>query len=117
MYNILLNRRKNRSSVELLAIHLLPSRVLELVIKPPENFNYTPGDYLYLNSPPISKIKWYPFTIIRRDSNNNIILHVKSNDNWTSKLYDEIINAIQVSNTVEWPISCLLYTSPSPRDS
>ena len=104
MYNILLNRKKNRSSVELLAIHLLPSRVLELVIKPPENFNYAPGDYLYLNSPPISKIKWYPFTIIRRDSNNNIILHVKSNDNWTSKLYDEIINAIQVSNTVEWPI-------------
>ena len=104
MYNILLNRKKNRSYVELLAIHLLPSRVLELIIKPPESFIYNPGDYLYLNSPPISKIKWYPFTIIRRDSSDNIILHVKSNSNWTSELYDQIINAIQASNTVEWPI-------------
>tara|TARA_Y100000590_G_scaffold451568_1_gene593159 strand:- start:53 stop:1498 length:1446 start_codon:yes stop_codon:yes gene_type:complete len=102
MYNMLLNRKKNRSFVDLEAIHLLPSRVMELVIRPPENFMFLPGDYLYINCPPISKMKWYPFTIIRRDNDGNLILHVKSNNSWTQTLYDDTIDAIKKSGTVGW---------------
>ena len=104
MYNMLLNRKKNRSFVDLEAIHLLPSRVMELVIRPPENFMFLPGDYLYINCPPISKIKWYPFTIIRKDNDGNLILHVKSNNSWTQRLYDDTIDAIKKSDTLGWPL-------------
>ena len=88
MYNMLVNRRKNRFYVDLQAIHLLPSRVLELVIELPHQFTYISGDYLYVNCPVISKIKWYPFTIIRKDRDGSLVLHVKSNSSWTAKLYD-----------------------------
>ena len=104
MYNMLLNRKKNRSFVDLEAIHLLPSRVMELVIRPPENFMFLPGDYLYINCPPISKIKWYPFTIIRQDDDGNLIMHVKSNNSWTQRLYDDTIDAIKKSDTLGWPL-------------
>ena len=104
MYNMLLNRKKNRSFVELEAIHILPSRVMELVIRPPENFMFFPGDYLYINSPPISKVKWYPFTIIREDDDGNLVLHVKSNNSWTQMLYDDTINAIQNTDTLGWSL-------------
>lgn len=104
MYNMLINRKKNRSFVDLEAIHILPSRVLELVIKPPENFMYIPGDYIYINCPPISAQKWYPFTIIRKDKDGNLILHVKSNNIWTKRLYDDTIDAIKSSDTLGWPL-------------
>ena len=104
MYNMVINRKKNRTFVELKAIHLLPSRVLELVIRPPENFMFLPGDYIYVNCPPISKRKWYPFTIIRMDIEGNLRLHVKSNNSWTDTLYNDTIDAIKKSETIGWPL-------------
>ena len=102
MYNMLVNRRKNRFYVDLQAIHLLPSRVLELVIELPHQFTYIPGDYLYVNCPVISKIKWYPFTIIRKDRDGSLVLHVKSNNSWTAKLYDKTIEALKENNNIDW---------------
>ena len=42
---------------------LLPTRVTHLVIKKPRNFDYQPGDYVFLNIPSIAKYEWHPFTI------------------------------------------------------
>jgi Ca2+-binding EF-hand superfamily protein len=38
LYNVLMNRKKNRSFVDLKAIHLLPSKILELTISAPDGF-------------------------------------------------------------------------------
>lgn len=42
---------------------ILPSRVIHLVIKRPSNFDYHPGDYVFVRIPAIAKYEWHPFTI------------------------------------------------------
>ena len=80
IYNVLVNRKKNRTFVDLHSISLLPSKVLELTISAPKNFTYNPGDYLYLNCKEISSGEWYPFNIIKKTEEGDLILHVKSNN-------------------------------------
>ena len=63
LYNILANRKKNRSHVELISLNLLPSKIIELTISEPEGFQFLPGDYVYLNCVEVSKVEWYPFNI------------------------------------------------------
>ena len=86
LYNVVVNRKKNRSKVGLQSIHLLPSRILELTISPPDGFRFTPGDYLYINCVEISTMEWYPFNIIRHTDEGDLVLHVKSNNLWSDKL-------------------------------
>jgi hypothetical protein len=42
---------------------LLPSNVTHIVCRKPPNFNFHPGDYVYLNIPAIASYEWHPFTI------------------------------------------------------
>lgn len=41
----------------------LPSRVTHLVIKKPANFEYHPGDYVFVKIKSIASSEWHPFTI------------------------------------------------------
>tara|TARA_B100000767_G_scaffold255125_1_gene261064 strand:+ start:1075 stop:2556 length:1482 start_codon:yes stop_codon:yes gene_type:complete len=90
-YNILLNRKKNHVIVDFISSSLLPSQTLEIVIKPPISFNFIPGDYLYLNCDIISSIEWHPFNIIQKTKKNELVLHIKSSDKWTKKMYDIVV--------------------------
>ncbi len=102
LYNVLINRKKNRTFVDLKAIHLLPSKILELTISAPEGFAFTPGDYLYVNCPQISKMEWYPFNIIHYSDEGHLILHVKSNNRWTGKLYHETMEGLRKNEDLNW---------------
>lgn len=42
---------------------LLPSKVTHLVIRRPQNFEFHPGDYVFVRIPQIAKYEWHPFTI------------------------------------------------------
>lgn len=42
---------------------LLPSKVTHLVIKRPLQFDFHPGDYVFVNIPAIANYEWHPFTI------------------------------------------------------
>lgn len=42
---------------------VLPSRVTNLIVKRPHNFNFAPGDWLFVKIPAIAKFEWHPFTI------------------------------------------------------
>lgn len=42
---------------------LLPSQVTHLVIRRPPNFDFHPGDYVFVRIPKIAKSEWHPFTI------------------------------------------------------
>jgi len=104
LYNVVVNRKKNRSQVGLQSIHLLPSRILELTISAPDGFRFTPGDYLYINCTEISTMEWYPFNIIRHTDEGDLVLHVKSNNFWANKLYDETIKVIGRDTSLNWQI-------------
>ena len=102
LYNVLINRKKNRTFINLKAIHLLPSKIIELTISKPDGFEFTPGDYVYVNCSEISKIEWYPFNIIRHTSDGNLILHVRSNNRWTKKLYSDTVKGFTQNDKLNW---------------
>jgi len=104
LYNILLNRRKNRDYVNLKAIHLLPSKNLELTVSAPPGFTFSPGDYVYINCPQISKIEWYPFNIIKHSQEGELMLHVKSNNRWTEKLFNETVEGVESNSDLNWQL-------------
>jgi len=103
-YNILINRKKNRNRVELQSVSLLPSKVLELNVTVPNKFTFTPGDYLYLNCKEISKTQWYPFNIIRQTEEGDLVLHIKSNNTWSARLYDLTLNVVEKDTSLNWRI-------------
>ena len=68
---------------------VLPSKVVNLVIKRPPNFNFKPGDYVYLNVPSIANFEWHPFTISSApEQTDTLSLHIRAVGQWTNSLYE-----------------------------
>ena len=104
LYNVLMNRKKNRTNVQLKSIRLLPSKVLELTISSPKEFVSDPGDYLYINCKEISSSEWYPFNIINETDSGDLVLHIKSNNHWSDRLYDSTLEVVSKDKTLDWSI-------------
>ena len=67
---------------------VLPSKVVNLVIKRPPNFSFKPGDYIFLNIPSIAYFEWHPFTISSApEQTDTISLHIRAVGHWTNSLY------------------------------
>ena len=68
---------------------VLPSKVVNLVIKRPPNFTFKPGDYIYLNVPSIAHYEWHPFTISSApEQADTLSLHIRAVGQWTTSLYE-----------------------------
>ncbi|KAM9977818.1 hypothetical protein ACTFIR_011692 [Dictyostelium discoideum] len=79
-------RSKKRVILEKAIMH--PSKVLELRMKRDnDNFNFKPGQYLYLNCPSIAYHEWHPFTITSAPDDPFISVHINIVGNWTRKLF------------------------------
>lgn len=37
--------------------------MVKLLIRRPKNFDFQPGEYVYLNVPSLARYEWHPFTI------------------------------------------------------
>lgn len=68
---------------------ILPSGVINLNIKRPDDFHFYPGDYVLINIPKIARNEWHPFTISSAPEQLEIIsLHIKTSGEWTRNLYE-----------------------------
>jgi predicted ferric reductase len=73
-YNTLSNKGKSYVTTGV----ILPSKVVNLVIKRPANFSFKPGDYIYLNIPSIAQFEWHPFTISSApEQTDTLSLHIR----------------------------------------
>lgn len=63
-------------------------RVTELVIKKPDTFRHSAGDWVFIKVPQIAQFEWHPFTISsapeRRDA---FTLHIRGVGTWTNRLF------------------------------
>lgn len=67
---------------------ILPSKVSHLAIRRPKNFDYHPGDWVYIKIPRISSWEWHPFTISSAPEMPDVIfLHIRSVGQWTNRLH------------------------------
>ncbi|KAG1714343.1 NADPH oxidase 5 [Nymphon striatum] len=67
--------------------------VTHLVIRRSPDFNFQPGDYIFLNIPSIAKFEWHPFTISSApEMEGYISLHIRGVGQWTNTLYEYFSN-------------------------
>ena len=65
------------------------NRVTQLVIRKPEHFKYSPGDWVKIKIPEIAAFEWHPFTISSApEQKGAFTLHIRGVGNWTNKLYN-----------------------------
>ena len=96
LYNIILNRNRKKINCLVSGFKLLPSNVMEIELSVNKDFQFMPGDYVYLNSKKISMIDWHPFIIISKSKESKILLNIKVNDRWTNKLYKQMLETHRV---------------------
>ena len=67
---------------------VLPSKVTNLIIRRPHNFNFAPGDWVFVKIPAIAKSEWHPFTISSAPEQQDFFtLHIRGVGQWTNRLY------------------------------
>lgn len=89
----------SRPASTLLHALILPSRVTALVIKTPDRFKFTPGDWVFVKIPTVAKFEWHPFTISSApEENNAFTLHIRAVGGWTRRLH-QLISQQQTSST------------------
>lgn len=72
---------------------LLPSRVVHLVIKRPPNFEFRPGDWVFIQIPGIARTEWHPFTISSAPEMDDFLwVHIRAVGEWTNRVYDYFLN-------------------------
>ena len=63
-------------------------RVTELVIKKPDTFKHSAGDWVFIKVPKITQFEWHPFTISSAPERDDAFtLHIRGVGNWTNSLY------------------------------
>jgi NADPH oxidase len=76
-----------RRTTKLSRVLIHPSGAMELrIIKP--SFKYTPGQWLFIQVPEISRLQWHPFTITSAPKDKYISVHIRQVGDFTHALGD-----------------------------
>ena len=80
----LLRARRRRSRAPLARVQVLTSNVTKLEFERPSDFQYSPGDYVFLCLPALAPHEWHPFTLTSAPEDpERLSVHVRSVGNWT----------------------------------
>ncbi|GAO51065.1 hypothetical protein SAICODRAFT_65528 [Saitoella complicata NRRL Y-17804] len=76
---------RSRKPTNISKVVMHPQGVIELQFVKP-SFNYTSGQWLFLNVPAVSKHQWHPFTITSAPADPYVSVHVRQVGDWTRSL-------------------------------
>lgn len=76
--------------MRLLESHLLPSKVVKLILQKPVNFSYKSGQWLRICVPEISETEFHPFSISSSPHEDVLSLHIRAIGPWTNKLRERV---------------------------
>lgn len=78
-----------RRATRLSKVLVHPSGAMELrIVKP--SFKYTPGQWLFIQVPEISKFQWHPFTITSAPEDPYVSVHIRQVGDFTRGLGDRL---------------------------
>ncbi|EGN93623.1 hypothetical protein SERLA73DRAFT_189353 [Serpula lacrymans var. lacrymans S7.3] len=78
-----------RRSTKLSKVLVHPSGAMELrIVKP--SFKYTPGQWLFIQVPEISRWQWHPFTITSAPEDPYVSVHIRQVGDWTHALGERV---------------------------
>jgi predicted ferric reductase/Ca2+-binding EF-hand superfamily protein len=88
-------RRKGGKSRVLYASPLA-SGVTRLDFERPRNFEYAPGDHLFLCVPAVARHEWHPFTLTSSPEDpHRLTVHIRGLGNWTSAVSKRVPQLLQ----------------------
>ena len=59
------------------------------MIKKPDNFRHSAGDWVFIKVPQIAQFEWHPFTISSAPERGDAFtLHIRGVGTWTNRLYN-----------------------------
>ncbi|XP_068225532.1 NADPH oxidase 5-like [Palaemon carinicauda] len=78
-----------RGQTQVIRGSIMPSQVVKLLIRRPMDFDFKPGEYVYLNIPSIARYEWHPFTISSAPEREDVFtVHIRSVGEWTRRVYE-----------------------------
>jgi len=80
---------RGRQATRLSKVLVHPSGAMELrIIKP--SFKYTPGQWLFVQIPELSRLQWHPFTITSAPEDPYVSIHIRQVGDWTESLGEHL---------------------------
>lgn len=80
--------QRKRRNTRVLGLELLPGGVVGLKMHRPKGLRYTPGQYVFINCPQISRYEWHPFTLTSCPGDSYLSVHIRKAGDWTGALYE-----------------------------
>ena len=80
--------KRSTSNTRVVGADMLEGDVVGLRLLRPRGFKYTPGQYIFIRCPQISRFEWHPFTLTSCPSDSYLGVHIRKNGDWTSALHD-----------------------------
>ncbi|CAD7700150.1 unnamed protein product [Ostreobium quekettii] len=71
-----------------LAAEIMPGNVVGIKVMKPRGFQYSSGQYVFINCPQLSRFEWHPFSMTSSPGESYISVHVRAAGDWTQALYD-----------------------------
>jgi NADPH oxidase 5 len=92
----LLRSRRRSAPSRVLAARKLPSGVIGLDFERPPNFDYWPGDYIFLCVPSLTRHEWHPFTLTSAPEDpRRLSVHIREAGNWSNAVYQNICDELE----------------------
>eukprot|EP00479_Gromia_sphaerica_P000740 TRINITY_DN108_c0_g2_i1.p1 TRINITY_DN108_c0_g2~~TRINITY_DN108_c0_g2_i1.p1 ORF type:complete len:240 (+),score=25.73 TRINITY_DN108_c0_g2_i1:362-1081(+) len=79
---------KRRLHLKVYSTQLLPDNVVLIKFERPKGFVYSPGAYIRLQIPEISKLQWHAITLTSSPHENFLSVHLRSVGDWTFQMMD-----------------------------
>jgi predicted ferric reductase/Ca2+-binding EF-hand superfamily protein len=76
------------TKAEITELNALSNRVTQAKFKRGRLFKFTPGDYIRVKIPEISRWQWHPFTLSAAPETDRVDIHVRHAGNWTAALHN-----------------------------
>jgi NAD(P)H-flavin reductase len=90
------------------SLRAISDTVVEVSFPKTANFDYNPGQYIYILVPEISWLQWHPFSISSAPCHGKVTLHVRNLGSWTSALMGLALKGKDIDIHLEGP-----YGSPA----
>ncbi|CAF1266116.1 unnamed protein product [Didymodactylos carnosus] len=93
LYSLITRYSTKKGYTYLKSVTVEQSNVISLAIHRPPNFDFKPGDWVFINIPSIALYEWHPFTISSAPEEKDIIkFHIQAVGNWTKQVYNRYTN-------------------------
>ena len=88
-------------SQQIVDAQLIGSEIVRLCFRRPKGFSFTPGQFIYIRCPEISRFEWHPFMLASCPNETDLGVLVRKAGDWTTALYELAKNRTEKDSPVD----------------